>query len=414
MQFRFTSSWLNPRNWFANALKGWYLRNSYLIGQKGPVWIETDKPYEIYNTVPQVRTFIDRPSRMFSNMYIRLHDKTGKDISDKDPELMRLLEKPNPLNSQNSFLFTFKRQHWVYGNQYIYKNHPSRLTRYPIALHNISPRYLNPYLSGDVWDQNTIEKIILYYEETRTKGIRKYKTTEILQTIIQDLDNPVLGVSPLEALKFPISNTVAAYKFRNVIMSNKGAIGALVNNSGDSMGGKPLTPKERKRINDEHLNKYGIEDEQMKIILSEANLDWKPFGYPTKQMMLFEEVHENFMTMCDMYGLPINLFASKNSTYENVKQSMIQAYQDTIQPEADSFMQDLTRFLKIEEYHGAGAKLCASYDHLPILKTDKAQGAQAFKNMVDALAAAVEAQMLSRAEASAIIQNEVKGYATAG
>jgi hypothetical protein len=86
--------------------------------------------------------------------------------------------------------------------------------------------------------------------------------------------------------------------------------------------------------------------------------------YPTRDLLLLEQIDAYFLTIVDHFGLNINIFSSKSQTFENVKNSLIQCYQDTIIPEADLFCQELTKFLNIKE----GQRIVASYDHVKILK----------------------------------------------
>lgn len=387
---------------FFRTKMGYFYKNSYLLGQKGALWIEVDKPYILYNEIPQLKAVIDRKASMFANMELKLIDKnTGEVIEDKD--LIKLIDNPNPLQSQNDWLRQFKMQEQVYGNQFIYKNKPSRLTKYPVTLFNISPRYVKPYSSGKIWDQVNMVDIILKYEYYELGKERDFKTEEILYSRLNDLDNPIIGCSPILSLKFPLTNTKLAYEYRNVIMSEKGAIGLLANESKDSMGSVPLTTEEKTRIESQYRNDYGIGLDQKKILITDASLKWTPMTYPTKDLLLFEEVDANHITIVDHFGLNINMFSSKNATFENVKNSIIQVYQDTIIPEADQFTQNLGKFIGIPE----NTKLIASYEHLSILKENKQKGMAAIQSMIQALNQAVQSGLLSAAQAQIIIQNEL-------
>lgn len=377
-------------------------RANFVIGQKGAVWLDTAKPYKLFNTIPQLKAVINRKSTMFSNMELYVVDiKSGKRIEDKD--LDKLLQNPNPLQAQNGWLRQFKEQEQVYGNQILYKNHPSKLSAYPATLWNISPSLVQPVLSGKMFDQTDIIDIITSYNYTLGGITKTFKPEEILYSRIADLDNPVIGMSCIDSLKYPISNIEAAYEYRNVIMKEKGAIGILSNNSKDAMGGIPLAQDERKRLEDGHINQYGIGKGKSRVILTEAALNWTPMSYPTKDMLLFEEVDANLLTIIDAFGLNVNMFSNKQATFENVKQSIIQAYQDTILPEADQFTQSLSKFLKVKE----GTRLVASYDHLAIMKENKLKGMQSLDSVVSMLKNAVEAGLIDASLANVTLATEL-------
>lgn len=354
------------QNIFYRQSDKFYFRNSYRLGQKDAVYLDTEKPYELYNTIAELKQVVDKKAIMFSNMEIKLiKSDTREEVEDKD--LMNLLQNPNIFQSMNKWLRNFKTQEQVYGNQFIYKNKPSKLSKYPASLINISPTYMKPFLTGKVYDQISIEGIISKYVYEDESGKKNYETKDILLTKLDDLDNPILGKSPLVSLRLPLTNTKLAYDYRNVIMSEKGAIGILSNRSSDAVGKIPLSKEDKDRINNQYGNEYGIGAGQKRVILTENDLQWQPMTYPTSDLLLFEEVDANKLTIVDHFGLNINIFSNKNATFENVKQALIQCYQDTIIPEADEFMQALGKFLNIP----VGTELYASYDHLSILQVDK-------------------------------------------
>ena len=394
-------TWL--RNIFFNRNDKFYLRNSYMLGSKQAVYLDVDRPYELYNTIAELKQVIDRDAAMFSNMIIKqqsLKDNSVTDITDIN--LLKLLENPNPLQSQNAWLSNYRQQYLVYGNQFIYKNITTALSNYPTTLFNISPKYMSPYLSGKVFDQLKIEDIILYYEYAEANSQKKkYEPKDILYTKITDLDNPIIGMSPLTSIRLPLSNTKLAYDYRNIIMGEKGAIGILSNQSKDSMGAIPLRKEEKEAIQNAYLNNYGIGAGQQRIHITEASLNWQPMTYPTKDLLLFEEVDANKLTIVDHFGSNINLFSSKNQTYENVRNAIKQVYQDTIQPAADQFLQALSKFIGLDENY----RLVATYEHIPILQADEVMKAQTTQTYVNTISQLVTSGIINQLTAVSMLDS---------
>jgi phage portal protein BeeE len=381
---------------------GQLLRTSYLIGQKGAIWIDTTKPYSLYNSIPQLKAVIDRKASMFSNMELKLIEvKTGKVLEDE--QLHKLLQNPNPLQSQNEWLRDYKQQHQVYGNQFIYKNKPSTLSKYPVALWNISPYYMKPILTGKLFEQVKKEDIISEYQFIDGGQTKTFNGIDIMFTKIADIDNPIIGVSPIISLKFPLTNTKLAYEYRNVIMGEKGAIGILSNETKDSMGNIAMDKEERRKLEQQYRNDYGISPDKAKVILTNASLKWQPMTYPTRDLLLFEEVEANMLAIIDAFGMSINLFSNKNATFENVKNSIIQVYQDTIIPEADLFTQSLSLFLNIPY----GQRIVASYEHLSIMKENKLKGMTSIESIVSSLTQSIHSGLLSPIQAETILANEL-------
>lgn len=378
-----------------------FYRNSYIIGQRGAVWLDTQKPYILYFEVPQLKMIIDRKATMFSSMRIDLVKESTGEILPMPEALKKLLDMPNCMQSQNEFLFQFKQQEQLYGNQFIYRNKVS-LSDYPLALWNSSARYTTPVMTGKLFDQVSIDGIIKEYKIYRMGEWEVKAASEVLFQRLTDLDNPVIGMCPIDVLQMPITNIKLAYEYRNVVMGEKGAIGILSNESKDKMGSIPMKEGEKTQIEKQYQQGYGIQKDKKKVIITTANVKWQPMTYPTKDMLLFEEVEADFQTICDFYGLSINMFSDKNATYENVKQSLIMCYQDTIKPEADKFLQALSKFINLP----AGQCLKANYDHLTIMKEDDYNEAQAFELNCKAIAELVSAAIISPEQARTILKNK--------
>jgi hypothetical protein len=127
-------------------------------------------------------------------------------------------------------------------------------------------------------------------------------------------------------------------------------------------------------------------------------------GYPTKDLVLLEQIEANTLTIIDSLGLNVNIFANKNSTFENVRMGYVQSYQDAIQPAADQDLQALSKFLNIEE----GFRLKASFDHLHMMQEYKLKGMEGIQKMITMLTSAIEAKLITAQEATALLKSELK------
>lgn len=400
---KFIPDWL--RNLFMSQDE-FLVRNHYRIGQTGPVWLDTSKPYILYNTIPQLRKVIDRKAAMFANMDLKLIDKkSGKEIVDS--EFQKLIANPNPMQSMNGWLKNYKSQEQIYGNQFMYKNKPSAISKYPITLSNVSPYYVRPILTGKLFDQISMDGIISGYEYIENGGVtRRFEPSEILYSKLEDLDNPIIGTSPLMSLKFPLTNTKLAYEYRNVIMGELGAPRIISSAGKDQMGSIPMTTQEKEQIEDSFSKDYGVSARKRKVKIITSPIEVINNSFPTKELMLFEEVDANEISIVDHFGLNINIFSGKNQTYENVKNSLIQCYQDTIQVEADLFTQALAKFLGLKE----NIQLVASYEHLSIMKENKQRGMLAVESIVKSLTQSVASGILDASQAKLILQNELSTH----
>ena len=203
------------------------------------------------------------------------------------------------------------------------------------------------------------------------------------------------GQSRLIALQDPISNIIAAYEARNVLITRKGALGILSNNSKDAAGAIPLKDIEKKDLQDE-FKRYGLAKDQYQVIITSASLQWQSMTFPTKELMLFEEIEDDVRQIADNYEYPMYLLGFKaGSTFSNVGEAKKSLYQDAIIPEAESIYLAFTNFFNTEKY---GFSFQVFYDHLEILQKSEKDKAEAFKIKNEGYKIAYEMKILTREE----------------
>jgi len=360
---------------------------------KGSVYINAIVPYKIYNSIPQFKTPVDKLAAMFANGKFALQQIGGEDLLPLPPDIAALLENPNVFQGQNPFMKTYLRQLLIYGNQFIYKNHASKLSA-PASLTCVSSAYIKPVLTGSVFDQVSMDGIVKEYNFIENGNERTFETKDVLWSKIDDIDNPVLGISPLFGLQFPTSNTELAYKYLNCISGEMGALGFIsATQNKDSMGPLPTNPKDIKELETQYRNDFGVEDDQMKIKFTSAPLTFTHTSHPTGELLLLEQIDANFLTILHQLGVNPNLFI--NSTYENLRHGLVMTHNDTIVPYADGFTQSLSKFIGIKP----GYRLVLDYSHLPYLQLDKVSEATTFASVSSALASLVSGAIITPAEA---------------
>jgi len=384
-----------------HAKKQFYNSRVPYMMNSGKVYINTDVPYTVYNSIPQIGLTVDKIAAMFSNGVFK-YQKIGSDKFDAMPkELATLLEKPNIFQGQNAFMKQYILQYLIYGNQYIRKNQASALSKVPTSLLNISPAYLTPVLTGKTFDQVDMNGVVKNYEYTENSTKKTFETSEILWSKVADLDNPVIGCSPLLSLQFPISNSELAYKYLNCISGEKGGIGILSQTPvKDVFGALPNSPEAKTALEKQYRESNGIEDDQKKILITDAPIGWTPMSYPTAQLLLLEQIDANFLTILAKYGVNSNVFV--NSTYENLRHGLMSTHNDTIQPHADQFCQHLSEFIGIDK----GYKLVLDYSHLPYLQADKSSEANVFSTVSAALTSLSTSGIITPAEGKVRLTNQ--------
>ena len=370
-----------------------YIKTPNLLGMSRilsgqPEYLSPDSwdAYNVYLTTPQVYAVIQRRGYLLASGIWKHYDKNGEVI--ENSEIVKLLENPNPLMKGNDHIRLWNENKCVYGNNYEYLNKafPSAL---PSTLFNLPPAEVEIITTGKTYKQTKIEDIISGYKY----GTDPIPTNEINHTRVVNGKNSVKGESPLVSLYMPISNIRGAYGFRNVLINKKGALGILSNNSKDSAGAIPMTEPERKRLEVEYQRQYGISDEQSQVIMTNSSLAWQSMTFPTKDLMLFEEIDSDFLAIIDAFGLNANIFSRTNgSTFENLNQGIKQAYQSTIIPESEELAMNRSLMFGLIS---RGEWLELDYSHIPVLQENEKEKAEVNKIKAESLSIALRDGVLN-------------------
>lgn len=344
---------------------------------------DTWQPHNIFMTTPQLYAVINRRGYLLASGIWKHYGKDGKEI--ENSPFVKLLENPNPLVNGNDHIRQWNENKCVFGNNYEYILKDFANNDLPDGLTNLVPSTVGIKTNGKYYKQTKIEDIIQYYEITDgSRVVEKLTTKEINHTKMVNSLNPIKGESPMSSLHMPISNIRAAYQFRNVIMTKKGALGLLTSDNKDASGAIPLSALERTRIEKEFKRLYGIGENQIQTILTSASLKWQPMTFATKDMMLFEEIDADFRSIIDAFGLNDMLFSrEKGATFSNLAEGMIHAYQSTIIPEAEELAMNRTRLFNLLE---KGEFLELDYSHIPVLQENKKEKSETLERKANAIA----------------------------
>lgn len=360
-----------------------YINN--LFSDSKEVWVSiTDNEFELYRTTPQLSIVINRDAEMLANGRFVVRNQKGEELPNHP--LINLLENPNPYQSRNEWLMDYQIQKNLYGNQFMYLNSGS-LGGLPKTLVNLPSYGMKIVKTGRIYDQLSIDGIVKEYRLRNADGTdTPYTPDKVIHSRIINPNDPLMGLSPLHSLAMPISNIRGAYGYRNVIITKKGAIGMITSDQRDSEGGGgvPLKRDEREKIERQMTTKdQGIFDGQSHVIVSGSSLKWSPMTYPTKVLMLFEEIDADFRSIIDAYGHDENIYATdSNAKYQNMNEALKKVYDTRIIPQAESFTFNLSkRFGLIDQ----GLYIELDYSHLEVMKENEQSKAETIKMKADAI-----------------------------
>jgi hypothetical protein len=387
-----------PDRWFSSA---WYT-----IGKQTNIWIDEEKLWEAYERIPHLNAVISTRAELLSQGKIRL-----RKIKDKtevtDHPFLTLMNRPNPLQSGPEFLTMYLTFKDVYGNSLIYKNVPISSSDLPAQLWSLPPELVQVIPTGKIWNQLKIEDIIKSFKIYYNGGFVDFDPKDIIFKNDNLSSYYIKGESKIKSLVKPLSNIEAALRTANVLIGDHGTYGIISNGGNkDSMGGTlPMADGEKNRIEDAMNRNYGNKPGQKQIIVSMSALSYTPIGSPLSELLLDKEIEQDFGMILGAYRVDRDIFPTvSGATNENKKQGLKATIQNTIQSEADDFMNSLANDPNFISLRKEGLEPYMTFDHLPVMQEDQKDRADTIQKTADSLSKLILAGALSPAQAQSIFK----------
>ena len=168
-----------------------------------------------------------------------------------------------------------------------------------------------------------------------------------------------------------MSNIAKTYEKRNVLLKNLFALGILSMDNNDGISSLPIDDKEKQEMQKDLMRRN-----KGKVIITDKKAKWDAMSFPTKDLMLFEEMTADKAAIIDAYGLNVNMFApidNKGQTFSNVEMGEKQAYRSTIIPDTTAMYAEIGRQLDLDK---EGMYLCPDFSGVDVLAKDKKEEAE--------------------------------------
>ncbi len=369
-QPRFINEWRNSFDPYSSRI--W--------GQKTAIWVDTEDAYKHYIEIPELRIVVDKRASMMASNIPLLFDANGERI--ENHWFIDLIKKPNPTQSWSDVIYSLSVNDALWSSAFAYC--PKRSFGIRNMMLPLPSDKMKIKLSGKKLKQMDADGLINGFEFCYDEDIESLTFDDVIYLATTDGVNIVNPSSRIESLKYPLSNIKAQYHKRNVLLENIGAIGILSAKNSDMGGAIPMTAEEKKEIQSSWYRRSKDE-----ILITESDVSWNAMSYPTKDLMLFEELNADKIAIIDAYGLNSYLFSNeKGSTFTNVKEGVRMAYQDTIIPETQQMYDAIAQQIGLKD---EGITLIADFSHIPSLQSDENLKAQSMKIKAEAIEKIIQA-----------------------
>lgn len=287
-----------------------------------------------------------------------------------------LVLRPNPIQSAKEFAYQGIFYLKGYGNRYTYALMPSgfdkKLDLMNIeVMYNLPSQFIDVKTTGKLYNQTTLQGIVSSYARTNTTPIEIYDPEWILhfnEVNVSSEQSSIMGISKLEVLQQPISNTQACFEAMNSILTSRGMQGIISIDSKDGQGViTPLQTGVKKEVDEKFKNDYGLLNGQNPFLITPVPLDYIKTIMNSKELGIYEEFSNNSILIGNEFGIPPELIKTyiQGSTYENQIQSVRRLYQDTTIPMIDDEDQYWSYRLDTFKY---GFEIKTKWDHIPALQ----------------------------------------------
>jgi hypothetical protein len=335
-----------------------------------------------YSLCPIVTSIVTKRGDNLRNGRWCFEDDKGNEVTKGSNPLFSLLKRPNPLQDWGQFITQAYAFRDIFGVCYILPLVPVGGDKtFAKSLYIIPNWLIEPRYTGKTYLQSEIEGIISEY---RITGFAKTVKPSELITWYDNCINASQSVngifqSRLYPLGDQISNFNAAYSGRRNLIEKGGALGMWVNDNAKDAGGRnPITPKEKEEILTEFQNTYGLEKGKSPFAFTSASIRFERANYPTKDLMLFEEIKDCAQVIAAAYNLsPFDLPWADQTTYTNKDKTDRALYQNVTIPDAESLALVLKSYFQLEE------NLKVYFDHIDCLQKSKKEEADALSSFVN-------------------------------
>lgn len=318
-----------------------------------------------------VYSIVSTITRECANIPVILERIQGNEVEEiKDHPILDLYNNPNPLmKSRKEFIASEIGFKLIVGNTYMYSESPEFGVNagMPTQVYVLPAQYIEAISGG--W-KNPIEGYRMNVGQAISIVLPKetvYHRKTFNPSGFNDGGGFIYGMSPLKPAIDVVTGTNNGYISKNSLAEKLGAIGIL-----STTDTTPLGSDQAKEIADNFRDQMTGAEKRGKIVFASAQINWTDIGQTAADLQLDESIVNNFKAMCDIYGIPIEIFArSTTSTFNNKQEARKQMIINLVKPELEDHQKGFNDFIaKHWNSNGVKYKIRAKWEDVPELQDD--------------------------------------------
>lgn len=379
-----------PLNWLSNTSKLSFDMRT----------VEGQRSAYVY--CPPVTMSVNAKISLATNARWYFADTNGNELKPGMWTNKRLLKNPNPYTNWTLFQQQVTAYTQIFGKAYLYVR--------PLA--GFDPEYyvipnwelmIENLATDDFFGSN------LRYTWTRVGSLKSMNVPKENLVVINDtgfdLSNNNYqyhqGGSRLLSLGDAVSNVIAAYEARNMLLTSGGAIG-IVSPASPKTDAAAITTDDaldKEKIEDKLQNYYGVLRNKVKLMFSRVPLQFTKLDRKPDDIGAFEEVRQSGEEIVRGFGLSPEYFGMTGTTFANKNEAKKSAYQDVVIPETTSQAAQITSGIQSRQL------LMCDFSHIEILQKSENDKIDQFTKLAASVNDLVSSQLYTPAEGRRLIES---------
>ena len=270
----------------------------------------------------------------------------------QDTELHKLLERPNPAQSYNSWITELIAFGKLTGNRYIYGIGPdtgANVGKYTELY--VMPSQIMEIVSGGI--MKPVSKYKIEYNGTFEIDANEICHIKDFNPYYDGTGSHLYGQSPLRAGLRSLTTNNEAVQTGVKYLQNQTARGLLMSDEGD------INEVQAQQLKDKFRKQFQGSDNAGDVIITPKKLSWVNFGLNAADVSLIEQYNASIKDLCNIYNVPVQLLNNTDSaSYNNMKEAKKALYQNAVIPELLKIKDELNRWLAPK----FADKLCIEFD----------------------------------------------------